>query len=35
MLDVKYSEKEYKEMQAYLGLDKPLYIQFYNHVKGS
>ena len=34
MLDVKYSEKEYKEMQAYLGLDKPLYIQFYNHVKG-
>ncbi len=25
MLDVKYTEKEYKEMQEYLGLDKPLY----------
>jgi peptide/nickel transport system permease protein len=34
MLDVKYTEKEYKEMQEYLGLDKPLYIQFYNHLKG-
>lgn len=34
MLDVKYTEKEYKEMQAYLGLDKPLYVQFYSHVKG-
>jgi len=34
MLDVRYSEKEYKEMQAYLGLDKPLYVQFANHLKG-
>jgi len=34
MLDVRYSEREYKEMQAYLGLDKPLHVQFYNHLKG-
>ncbi len=34
MLDVKYSEREYKEMQAYLGLDKPLYVQFAHYVKG-
>jgi peptide/nickel transport system permease protein len=34
MLDVRYTQQEYKEMQAYLGLDKPLYIQFYNHLKG-
>ncbi len=34
MLDVRYTQQEYKEMQAYLGLDKPLYVQFYNHLKG-
>jgi len=34
MLDVRYSEREYKEMQTYLGLDKPLHVQFYNHLKG-
>jgi peptide/nickel transport system permease protein len=34
MLDVRYSEREYKEMQVYLGLDKPLHVQFYNHLKG-
>jgi peptide/nickel transport system permease protein len=34
MLDVRYTEKEYKEMQAYLGLDKPLYVQFANQLKG-
>jgi ABC-type dipeptide/oligopeptide/nickel transport system permease component len=34
MLDVRYTEREYKEMQVYLGLDKPLTVQFANHVKG-
>lgn len=34
MLDVRYTEREYKEMQVYLGLDKPLAVQFANHVKG-
>jgi len=34
MLDVRYTQQEYKEMQAYFGLDKPLYVQFYNHLKG-
>ena len=34
MLDVRYTQQEYKEMQAYLDLDKPLYVQFYNHLKG-
>ncbi len=34
MLDVRYTQQEYKEMQAYLGLDKPLPVQFYNHLKG-
>ena len=34
LLDVRYTEREYKEMQAALGLDKPLHEQFYNHVKG-
>ncbi len=34
LLDVRYTEREYKEMQAALGLDKPLHEQFYNHLKG-
>ncbi len=34
MLDVRYTQQEYQEMQAYLGLDKPLPVQFYNHLKG-
>jgi len=34
MLDVRYTQQEYREMQAYLGLDKPLPVQFYNHLKG-
>jgi peptide/nickel transport system permease protein len=34
MLDVRYTQQEYKEMQAYLGLDKPLPVQFYNHLRG-
>lgn len=34
MLDVQYTEQEYKEMQAYLGLDKPLHVQFLKHLKG-
>jgi peptide/nickel transport system permease protein len=34
MLDVRYTQQEYKEMQAYLGLDKPLPVQFYGHLKG-
>jgi peptide/nickel transport system permease protein len=34
MLGTQYTEKEYKEMQVYLGLDKPLPVQFLNYVKG-
>jgi peptide/nickel transport system permease protein len=33
MLDVQYTEEEYKEMEAYLGLDKPVHIQFLNYLK--
>lgn len=32
MLDVQYTEEEYKEMQAYLGLDRPLHIQFIRYL---
>jgi len=34
MLDVQYTEEEYKEMQAYLGLDRPIPVQFWNYLKG-
>lgn len=34
MLGQNYTEKEYNDMKSYLGLDKPLHIQFFNHVKG-
>ena len=34
MLGTQYTEREYKEMQVYLGLDKPLSIQFLNYLKG-
>ncbi len=34
MLDVQYTEAEYKEMKAYLGLDKPLHVQFLSHLQG-
>jgi len=34
LLDVRYTEREYKEMQAALGLDRPLHEQFYSHLKG-
>jgi peptide/nickel transport system permease protein len=34
VLGTQYTEKEYKEMKAYLGLDKPLPIQFVNYLKG-
>ncbi|MFC1534197.1 ABC transporter permease [Thermodesulfobacteriota bacterium] len=33
MLGDQYSEKEYQEMKEYLGLDKPLQIQFLNYLK--
>lgn len=32
MLDVQYTVEEYNEMQAYLGLDKPLHVQFLNYL---
>jgi len=32
MLDVQYTEEEYKEMQTYLGLDKPLHLQFLRYL---
>jgi len=34
MLDVQYTQEEYKEMSAYLGLDRPLHIQFLSYLKG-
>jgi peptide/nickel transport system permease protein len=34
MLGTQYTEREYKEMKVYLGLDKPLSIQFLNYLKG-
>ena len=34
MLDVQYTEQEYKEMQAYLGLNRPIYVQFGSYLKG-
>ncbi len=34
MLDIQYTEEEYKEMQAYLGLDKPLHVQLVKYMKG-
>jgi peptide/nickel transport system permease protein len=34
MLGAGYTEKDYKEMKVYLGLDKPLTVQFVNYVKG-
>jgi peptide/nickel transport system permease protein len=34
MLGAQYTEREYKEMKVYLGLDKPLSIQFLNYLKG-
>lgn len=34
MLDTQYTEEQYQEMKAYLGLDKPLHIQFIKYLKG-
>ena len=34
MLDVQYTDEEYKDMQKFLGLDKPLYIQLMKYMKG-
>lgn len=34
MLDVQYTEAEYKEVKAYLGLDRPLHIQFLAYLRG-
>jgi peptide/nickel transport system permease protein len=33
LLDVQYTEAQYKEMQANLGLDKPIYVQFFHYVR--
>jgi peptide/nickel transport system permease protein len=34
MLDVQYTEVEYLEMQKYLGLDQPIYVQLVKYMKG-
>ena len=34
MLDIQYSQEEYNEMKAYLGLDKPLHVQFIRYLGG-
>lgn len=34
MLGAQYTEREYQEMKVYLGLDKPLSIQFLDYFKG-
>lgn len=34
MLGEDYTPKDYKEMQVYLGLDKPLHIQFWKYTSG-
>ena len=34
MLGTQYTEREYEEMKVYLGLDKPLPVQFLNYLKG-
>jgi peptide/nickel transport system permease protein len=33
MLGTQYTEREYQEMKVYLGLDKPLSVQFLNYLK--
>ncbi|MFC1820543.1 ABC transporter permease [Thermodesulfobacteriota bacterium] len=34
MLSESYTNQEYKEMMIYLGLDKPLHVQFLNYLQG-
>jgi peptide/nickel transport system permease protein len=34
MLDVQYTEEEYQEMQKFLGLDQPIYVQLVKYMKG-
>jgi len=34
MLDVSYTEEEYKEIQKFLGLDRPVHVQFLSYLKG-
>ncbi|MBW1720964.1 MAG: ABC transporter permease [Deltaproteobacteria bacterium] len=34
MLDVQYTREEYDEMKSYLGLDKPIPVQFVQYLKG-
>jgi len=35
MLGEDYTETEYKEMRAYLGLDRPLHVQFISYMEGA
>lgn len=34
MLDVSYTEEEYKEIQKFLGLDRPVHVQFLSYLEG-
>lgn len=34
MLDIQYTQEEYNEMQSFLGLDRPLHVQFLSYLEG-